>query len=80
MCPECNKESLRRKIGIGAGIIFKGSGFTGDYKKKSGSKEDSGSDSKESDKSGGTKDSSGSSSSSSSSKDSKSTTYNKFFK
>ena len=27
VCPECGKEGLRRKIGTGAGIIFKGSGF-----------------------------------------------------
>jgi putative FmdB family regulatory protein len=34
-CPQCEEESLRRKIGIGAGIIFKGSGFyETDYKKK----------------------------------------------
>lgn len=26
-CPECKKNSLFRKIGTGAGIIFKGSGF-----------------------------------------------------
>ena len=26
-CPECNKNKLRRLIGTGAGIIFKGSGF-----------------------------------------------------
>lgn len=26
-CPECRKNSLKRKIGTGAGIIFKGSGF-----------------------------------------------------
>jgi len=26
-CPECAKDSLFRKIGTGAGIIFKGSGF-----------------------------------------------------
>ena len=26
-CPECNKETLKRLIGTGAGIIFKGSGF-----------------------------------------------------
>ncbi|MFC1761742.1 FmdB family zinc ribbon protein [Planctomycetota bacterium] len=26
-CPECGKLSLRRLIGTGAGIIFKGSGF-----------------------------------------------------
>ena len=35
-CPKCEQESLRRKIGIGAGIIFKGSGFyETDYKYKS---------------------------------------------
>ncbi len=27
VCPECKKETLKRKIGTGAGIIFKGSGF-----------------------------------------------------
>ena len=26
-CPSCNKMKLRRLIGAGAGIIFKGSGF-----------------------------------------------------
>lgn len=26
-CPKCAKNSLKRKIGTGAGIIFKGSGF-----------------------------------------------------
>ena len=26
-CPECGKLKLERKIGIGAGIIFKGGGF-----------------------------------------------------
>lgn len=26
-CPQCAKPKLRRKIGAGAGIIFKGSGF-----------------------------------------------------
>ncbi|MDX2115952.1 MAG: FmdB family zinc ribbon protein [Planctomycetota bacterium] len=26
-CPECGKASLERKIGVGAGIIFKGGGF-----------------------------------------------------
>ena len=26
-CPSCSKLKLRRKIGAGAGIIFKGSGF-----------------------------------------------------
>ncbi|MBC9888730.1 MAG: zinc ribbon domain-containing protein [Opitutae bacterium] len=32
-CPTCSDRTLRRKIGIGAGIIFKGSGFyQTDYK------------------------------------------------
>ena len=26
-CPECGKPKLKRKIGLGAGLIFKGSGF-----------------------------------------------------
>lgn len=26
-CPQCNKAKLRRLIGSGAGVIFKGSGF-----------------------------------------------------
>ncbi|RUL88464.1 zinc ribbon domain-containing protein [Tautonia sociabilis] len=26
-CPSCSKETLRRKIGAGAAILFKGSGF-----------------------------------------------------
>jgi len=34
LCPECNTEGLRRLIGSGAGIIFKGSGFySNDYPK-----------------------------------------------
>jgi len=36
-CPECGKRRLRRLLGTGAGIIFKGSGFyETDYRKKSG--------------------------------------------
>lgn len=35
-CPKCKEDTLRRLIGSGAGIIFKGSGFyETDYKKKS---------------------------------------------
>lgn len=35
-CPECKKNKLFRKIGTGAGIIFKGSGFyETDYRSKS---------------------------------------------
>ena len=34
ICPACGEEKLRRKIGAGAGIIFKGSGFyETDYKR-----------------------------------------------
>lgn len=36
-CPACKKPALKRKVGGGAGLIFKGSGFyITDYKKKSG--------------------------------------------
>src|SRR5690606_23524905 len=35
-CPQCGKTKLRRKIGAGAGIIFKGSGFyETDYRSES---------------------------------------------
>lgn len=34
-CPNCNKLKLKRQIGAGSGIIFKGSGFyQTDYKNK----------------------------------------------
>ena len=34
-CPACKKSALKRKVGGGAGLIFKGSGFyITDYKKK----------------------------------------------
>jgi len=40
--PECEKNSLQRLLGIGAGVIFKGSGFyETDYKKKEPSKNES---------------------------------------
>lgn len=36
-CPACKKPALKRQIGGGAGLIFKGTGFyITDYKKKSG--------------------------------------------
>ena len=36
-CPKCKKTGVKRLIGGGAGLIFKGSGFyITDYKKKSG--------------------------------------------
>ncbi len=38
-CPACGQDSLKRLIGSGAGLIFKGSGFyLTDYKKKSESR------------------------------------------
>ncbi len=38
VCPTCRKRALKRKVGGGAGLIFKGTGFyITDYKKKSGS-------------------------------------------
>ncbi len=34
-CPECGKKTLKRMIGRGAGIIFRGSGFyVNDYGKR----------------------------------------------
>ncbi len=40
-CPACKRQALKRKVGGGAGLIFKGTGFyITDYKKKSGSKSD----------------------------------------
>ena len=37
-CPSCETPSLKRKIGLGAGIIFKGGGFyETDFKDRKGS-------------------------------------------
>jgi putative FmdB family regulatory protein len=37
-CPQCEQASLKRKIGLGAGIIFKGGGFyETDFKDRKGS-------------------------------------------
>ena len=59
-CPECGKLSLKRLIGTGAGIIFKGSGFyQTDYRsesyKKGAQSESSGTSSKSSEKKKDTK-------------------------
>jgi len=68
-CPECGKLKLRRLIGSGAGVIFKGSGFyqtdyrSADYAKKAGEAKTSESSSKSSDSSGSKGDSSSSSTS-----------------
>lgn len=48
-CPGCGKQKLKRLIGMGGGIIFKGSGFyetdyrSADYKAKAKADSDSGS-------------------------------------
>ena len=54
-CPECNENKVRRLIGTGAGIIFKGSGFyETDYRsdnyKKAAEKDTKAPDKKGSDK------------------------------
>ena len=41
LCPECEERSLRRLIGSGAGIIFKGSGFYETDYKRAGEKKPS---------------------------------------
>jgi len=50
-CPKCNKAGLKRLVGGGAGLIFKGSGFyITDYKNNKGApKSDSAAKSKPSD-------------------------------
>lgn len=66
-CPKCKKQKLRRLIGAGAAIVFKGSGFyQTDYRSES-YKKGAEADKKSSEKSSESKDSSSSSSSSSSS-------------
>lgn len=46
-CPECNTDNLKRMIGAGAGLIFKGSGFyLTDYKNNNSSKPSTGSTAK----------------------------------
>jgi predicted nucleic acid-binding Zn ribbon protein len=43
-CPKCSDGGLKRLLGTGAGLIFKGSGFyITDYKKGGGGSSDSGS-------------------------------------
>lgn len=49
-CPKCNKTGVKRLIGGGAGLIFKGSGFyITDYKKKSTSSSEGSGGTKKSD-------------------------------
>ena len=81
VCPECGEESLRRLVGTGGGILFKGSGFyetdyrSASYKKAADSdrksndsttkKSDTSEPKKSSDSSGGSDASGGSSAGSS---------------
>jgi putative FmdB family regulatory protein len=49
-CPKCGKSALKRLVGGGAGLIFKGTGFyITDYKNKSGGKKEGGGESKSAD-------------------------------
>jgi putative FmdB family regulatory protein len=42
-CPACKRRALKRQVGGGAGLIFKGTGFyITDYKKKPAEKKDPG--------------------------------------
>src|SRR3954468_21166878 len=46
-CPKCGKNALKRLVGGGAGLIFKGSGFyITDYKNKGSGKKEGGGESK----------------------------------
>ena len=46
VCPECRKRQVKRKIGMGAGLIFKGSGFYETDYKQAGRKKEKKSESK----------------------------------
>jgi predicted nucleic acid-binding Zn ribbon protein len=47
-CPKCKKRKAKRLLGMGAGIIFKGTGFyETDYKNKGPEKKEGNSESKE---------------------------------
>ncbi len=64
-CPKCRRSTAKRKIGSGAGIIFRGSGFyetdyrSDDYRKRAKAEQESQSKSSETAAKDGTKDSSG---------------------
>ncbi len=53
VCPECRKRQVKRKIGMGAGLIFKGSGFYETDYKQAGRKKEKKSESKSESKSEG---------------------------
>lgn len=78
-CPKCKKRKAKRLLGVGAGLIFKGTGFyETDYKNKSGGEKKEGSGDSDSGSSDSSKSSdSGKSSDSSKSSDSKSSSTKK---
>jgi putative FmdB family regulatory protein len=52
VCPKCGKKTVKRLIGSGAGLIFKGSGFyITDYKKPGAGKKEGGGEAKSESKS-----------------------------
>ena len=66
-CPKCKKKGVKRLVGGGAGLIFKGTGFyITDYKNKSGGKKEGGGEAKSSESKSNTDSKSSSSNSSSS--------------
>ena len=78
-CPKCKKRKAKRLLGVGAGLIFKGTGFyETDYINKSGGEKKEGSSDSDSGSSDSSKSSdSGKSSESSKSSDSKSSSTKK---
>ena len=78
-CPKCKKRKAKRLLGVGAGLIFKGTGFyETDYKNKSGGEKNEGSSDSDSSSSDSSKSSdSGQSSDSSKSSESKSSSTKK---
>ena len=51
-CPKCKKRKAKRLMGLGAGVIFKGSGFyETDYKRAGSEKKEGGGESSSSDSS-----------------------------
>ena len=53
-CPKCKRAGLKRLVGSGAGLIFKGTGFyITDYKNKSDGRKEGGAEKKGGEKPGG---------------------------
>ncbi len=57
ICPQCGRSTLKRLLGGGGGMIFKGSGFYGtDYRKNGGREKSESSPPKKKDEKGSVKD------------------------